>query len=80
MAEPIQRAAYPLWVKLSLLGLSGRRGLWSFVVLSLVAAVACAIYGFRDARFFYLPGPFMVAALLYYSAIRWIDRNGSWDV
>ena len=80
MTEPIPRSRYPLWVKLSLLGLPGRRGLLAFVVLSLAAAVACAAYGFRDSRFFYLPVPFMIGAFLYWSAIRWVDRNGSWDV
>jgi hypothetical protein len=80
MTERVPRSNYPLWVKISLWGLSGRRGLWSFVVLSLAASVACAVYGFRDSRFFYFPVPFAVAAYLYWSAIRWVDRNGSWDV
>jgi hypothetical protein len=79
MAEPIPRSRYPLWVKLSLLGVPGRRGLWAFVALSLAAAIACALYGFRDSRSFYLPAPFVAAAFLYWSAIRWVDRHGSWD-
>ena len=78
MTESIPRSQYPVWVKLSLLGVSGRRGLWTFVVLSLSSAAACAAYGFRDSRFFYLPVPFALAAALYWSAIRWVDRNGSW--
>ena len=79
MTEPMPRSEYPFWVKLSLLGVPGRSGLWAFVGLSLAAAVACAVYGFRDARFFYLPVPFALAAALYWSAIRWVDRHGSWD-
>jgi len=46
MAERVPRSEYPLWVKLSLLGVPGRNGLWAFVGLSLAAAVACAVYGF----------------------------------
>jgi hypothetical protein len=79
MTEPIPRSRYPIWVKLSLLGLPGRGGLWAFVVLSWMAAIACTAYGFRDSRFFYLPVPFVLAAFLYWSAIRWVDRYGSWD-
>jgi hypothetical protein len=78
MTEPIPRSRYPLWVKLSLLGVPGRPGLWTFVVVSLTAAIACVAYGFRDSRFFYGSGLFLVAAFLYWSAIRWVDRNGSW--
>jgi hypothetical protein len=80
MTESIPRSRYPLWVKLSLLGVPGRRGLWAFVVLSLASAIACAAYGLRDSRSFYLFGPFAAAAFLYWSAMRWVDRNGSWDV
>jgi hypothetical protein len=79
MTERIPRSRYPIWVKLSLLGLSGRGGLWAFVVLSLMAAIACIAYGFRDSRFFYLSGAFLAAGFLYWSAIRWVDRKGSWD-
>lgn len=78
MTEPVPRSQYPLWVRLSLFGVPGRRGLWAFVAVSLAAATACAAYGFRDPFFFYLPGPFVVAAFLYWSAIRWVDRHGSW--
>jgi hypothetical protein len=71
---------YPLWVKISLFGVPGRHGMWAFVVLSLALAIASAVYGFRDSRFFYASPAFLVAALLYWLAIRWVDRNGSWDV
>jgi hypothetical protein len=66
-------------VKLSLLGVPGRKGLWAFVLLSLAAAVACLIYGFQDSRSFYATGAFVGAAFLYWSAIRWVDRHGSWS-
>jgi hypothetical protein len=80
MPQPIPRSQYPLWVKLSLFGVPGRRGLWAFLVLSLGSAIACAAYGLRDPRSFYLAGLFLVATFLYWSAIRWVDRHGSWDV
>jgi hypothetical protein len=80
MSEPVPRSRYPLWVKLSLLGVPGRRGVWACAGLSLAAAIASAVHGLRDARFFYASGGFVVAAFLYGSAIRWVDRHGSWDV
>jgi hypothetical protein len=79
MAGPVPRFEYPWWVKLSLLGVPGRKGLWSFVLLSLVASVASVIYGFHDPRFFYVAGLFVCSAVLYWSSIRWVDRHGSWS-
>jgi hypothetical protein len=73
----VPRANYPWWVKLSLWGVPGRGGLWAFVVLSMVCAVASVIYGFRDSRFF-AGGGIVLAAVPYWLSIRWIDRNGSW--
>ena len=79
MRPRVPRSEYPLWVKLSLFGVPGRRGLWAFVALSLAAAVLAGAWGFRDARAFYAVVPGLSAALLYWSALRWVDRNGSWD-
>ena len=77
--ERIARDRYPWWVKVSLWGVPGRGGLWGFVALSVAGAIGCFIYGFRDARSFYFPVPLLIAGLLYWSAIRWVDRHGSWD-
>jgi hypothetical protein len=78
MAEPVPRSSYPLWVKISLFGSSGRGGLIAYTVASLLAAVLSAVYAISHSRYFYFPVLFLVAALLYWSAMRWVDRNGSW--
>jgi hypothetical protein len=79
MANRIDRGNYPWWVKLSLWGVPrGRAGLWFFVGLSIACAVACVIYGFWDHRFF-LGVLFLLSALMYWLAIRWMDRHGSWN-
>jgi hypothetical protein len=78
MAEKIPRSKYPIWVKLSLLGVPGRAGLWFFVWLSIIGAIVCIVFGFRDPRFF-AGAFFLFAALMYWLTIRWVDRNGSWD-
>jgi hypothetical protein len=77
MAGRVDRADYPWWVKVSLVGVPGRAGQWFFVGLSIAAAVACVVYGFWDPRFF--GGVlFLFSALMYWLTIRWIDRYGSW--
>jgi hypothetical protein len=74
----VPRESYPWWVKVSLWGVPGRVGLWSFVAISILAAAASIMYGFRDPRFF-AGGALMLAALPYWRSIRWIDKHGSWD-
>jgi len=72
------RAKYPWWVKLSILGVPGRSGLWACVMISLALGVAGLVCGLQNAR--YLPGAlFTLAAIPYWQSIRWIDTHGSWD-
>jgi hypothetical protein len=71
------REEYPWWVKVSLWGLPNRAAVRVFVWLSVLAAVACGVYGFWDGRFF-VGLLFLLAALMYWLSIRWVDRNGSW--
>jgi hypothetical protein len=78
MAERVPRSSYPWWVKLSMWGVPGRAGLWVFVALSVAAAAGCVAYGFWYTRFF-VGALFVVAALIYWLSIRWIDRYGSWE-
>lgn len=78
MAERFDRADYPWWAKVSLFGVSSRRGQWFFVGLSIVSAVACGVYGFWDPRFFACSVVFLLSALMYWLTIRWVDRYGSW--
>ena len=74
----VARADYPWWVKVSQLGVPGRNGLWGCVAVSLVIALGCLAYGFRDPLYFF--GVLMaVAALPYWLSIRWIDSHGSWE-
>jgi hypothetical protein len=76
--ERVARANYPWWVKLSLLGVPGRGGLWAYVAICLAAGVGSVVFGLHDARF-KIGGVFALGALPYWLSIRWIDRHGSWD-
>jgi hypothetical protein len=78
MPDPVSQKDYPWWVKVSMWGVPGRAGLWAFVALSVALALASVAYGFRDGRFFIVGVAFLVAALLYWLSIRWIDQHGSW--
>ena len=78
MTKPVARSEYPLWVKLSLFGVPNRAGVRMFVALSLAAAIASIIYGFKDSRMFYVAVLMLIAGGLYWSAIKWVDKHGSW--
>jgi hypothetical protein len=60
-------------------GLPNRGWAWGLVWFSLVLAGACVAYGvvsgYRPA---FLGGGFVLAALWYFAAIRWVDRHGEW--
>jgi hypothetical protein len=79
MEERVPRSQYPWWVKVSIMGVPGRVGLWAFVALSLAVTIASAIYAFWDQRFFYVVIAGAFATLMYWLSIRWIDRHGSWE-
>jgi hypothetical protein len=64
-------------VKLSLWGVPNRAAAWAFVWLSVLLAVACVVYGFWDSRYF-VGILFLLAALGYWLALRWVDHHGSW--
>lgn len=74
-----RQVTYPMWVKFSTWGVSGRSGLWIFTFLCLAIAIACVVYGFWDDRFYYIGIGAFLAAMMYWSSIKWIDRHGSWD-
>jgi len=68
---------YPWWVKLSMLGVPGRAGLWGSVAVSLLLSAGALYLSQSDAR----ARPFTLialAALPYWLSIRWVDRHGSW--
>jgi hypothetical protein len=73
----VPREEYPWWVKLSLWGVPNRAAAWVFVWLSVLLAVAFVAYGFWDSRYF-VGLLFLLAALWYWLALRWVDHNGSW--
>lgn len=68
---------WPWWVSLGLWGLPGRGWAWAFFWLSILLAVACTAYGFTFWPAFFGAG-FALAAVWYFAAIRWVDRNGEW--
>lgn len=80
MSARVPREDYPWWVKLGLWGVPGRAGAWAFVALSILLAVGCAAYAIvsNDTRF-YIGLLFLLSALAYWLAIRWVDKYGSWQ-
>jgi hypothetical protein len=80
MADRVPREQYPWWVKFGLWGVPSRTGAWAFVGLSVLLAVGCVAYAVlaNDPRL-YVGLLFLLAALAYWLAIRWVDRHGSWD-
>ncbi len=71
------RDEFPFWVKVGLLGVPGRTGVWFFFWLSIVFAVGFIAYGFWDPRFF-IGFLWFFAALMYWLTIRWVDKYGVW--
>jgi predicted transporter len=80
MADRIPRQSYPWWVKVSLWGLPNKVSVWAFVCLSLMCAVGCVVYAWTVGNPRWYAGLlFLLAALIYWLSIRWVDSNGSWD-
>jgi hypothetical protein len=78
MESRVPRSKYPIWVKLSMWGVPGRRGLWTFVVFSLACGLASVVYGLWDTRYM-LGGILAFAAIPYWLSIQWVDNHGSWQ-
>ena len=77
MDQRVTWKEYPWWVKLSLLGVPGRAGVWGCFALALLLGAAALYFSQSDARF--RPFTFVaLAAIPYVLTIRWIDRHGSW--
>jgi hypothetical protein len=71
------RVTRPWWVKFALLGLPNRSSAVLSIWLTVAIAAASVALGFRDIRFS-LGALFVLPALWYLRAIRWVDRNGGW--
>jgi predicted transporter len=80
MTNKVPRDCYPWWVKVGLWGLPNRAAVWAFVWLSVLAAVGCVAYAVWVGHPRWYAGLlFLLAALMYWLAIRWVDRHGSWE-
>lgn len=71
------RSGWPVYVRVGLWGIAGRRAAWACFGLSLALAVGSGLYAFVEPRA--TPGTLMFAAALwYYVSIRWVDANAHW--
>jgi hypothetical protein len=68
----------PLLVYLGLWGISSRTAAFNFFWVCVVLAVASVAYGFVDKRAFVGVVLFLAAAWYWY-AIRWVDKNSTWN-
>jgi hypothetical protein len=71
------RKRWPLMVRLTLWRLHDRNAAWMFVWLCAIFACMCIAYGFVNPWLF-IGSPLAIAAIGYYFAIKWVDRNGRW--
>lgn len=79
-----RRDQYPWWVRFSLVGARTRNSQWFWVGLSLVVGALLLVFAREaagPAKFVYLFAAAwaLVAAGLYWSTIRWMDRHGTWS-
>ncbi|MDQ5824277.1 MAG: hypothetical protein M3441_08695 [Chloroflexota bacterium] len=78
----VDRSTWPPMVRLGLMGLRSRGAAWAFFWLSIVVAAGGIAFGLVNPDFFiggiFVGGIFLVAALLYYLAIRWVDQHSRW--
>lgn len=70
--------ARPLYVSLGLLGISSRKAAAGYMWLCIATALLGAVLGFYRPVFFFAV-PLLISAVWYWAAIRWTDRNGSWQ-
>jgi len=68
----------PLWVKLGLWAVPNRAFAWAFFWLSITLALVFFVFGYWGPFFFFLGVLFVLVALWYWLAIRWIDQHGGW--
>jgi hypothetical protein len=79
MSAPDQppQIRHPWWVRTLLWGSSGRGGVMINVWVSFALTGICFVAGFWNRRLF-IGTIFLLSALAYWAAIRWVDRNGGW--
>lgn len=76
-ARAVDRRNWPILVRLGLVGVPTRAAAWGWFWVSIAIAVGCVCYGFVNPVAF-AGGALFLAALWYYSCIRWVDQNSSW--
>jgi hypothetical protein len=72
------RRGYPLWVRLSLWGSPTRTVVWVWCWLCVALGVVSCTLGAAWRPVFYLGALWFLGALVYWLAIRWVDRHGRW--
>ncbi len=73
------RSQWPMFVRISLLGIKHRGLAWFFVWVSVAIAAGFLAYGIVDRRGFVAAIVFVLVALAYYFPLRWVDRHASWS-
>ena len=74
----VEQFRYPWWVTLGMLGLHNRASVVIFIWISFVLAAGSTLMGLWHPRFYYVC-LLLIAALMYWLQMRWIDRHGTWD-
>lgn len=69
---------FPLYVKIGLWMINTRKTAMTYFWLSILLAVISALLGIQDRA--YCAGLlFLLPALWYWLAIRWVDKNAKWE-
>jgi hypothetical protein len=75
---PVDRKSWPFLVHWGLLGIPDRQTAWALILFCLALTVAGVLYGWLTNPIGYMGCLMIVAAVWYYLAIRWVDRNSRW--
>ena len=73
------RDEWPVMVHIALLGITSRSLAWAFFWMTVALGSMFIICAFFDLRFLIGCG-FYLAAIWYYLAIEWVDKNGEWGM
>lgn len=74
----VDRGTWPPMVRIALFGVPNRTAAWICIWLSIALAVGSVAYGFINPIGF-LGVAFVLAALWYFLALRWVDQNSKWS-
>jgi hypothetical protein len=68
----------PLWVRVTLWGLTSRGSALAYMWLCVGFASVCVVLGFWN-RLISLGAIALLGALGYLRAVRWVDKHGGWS-